>query len=81
MQEIDVTSRFDRKGKIIPVTFELEGKEYRVDGVGRRWEDEKGEHILVMVQPNNRVYELLFKSADGVWWMVKQHGHPFRKTA
>ena len=81
MQEIDVTSRFDRKGKIIPVTFELEGKEYRVDGVGRRWEDEDGEHILVMVQPNNRVYELLFKSTDGVWWMVKQHGHPFRMTA
>jgi len=81
MQEIDVTSRFDRKGKIIPVKFELEGKEHRVDGVGRRWEDEDGEHILVMVQPNNRVYELLFKSVKGVWWMVKQHGHPFRKTA
>ena len=81
MQEIEVTSRFDRKGKIMPVKFKLEGKEYRADGVGRRWEDEDGEHILVMVQPNNRVYELLFKSVEGVWWMVKQHGHPFRKTA
>jgi hypothetical protein len=81
MQEIDVTSRFDRKGKIIPVKFELEGKEYLADGVGRRWEDEDGEHILVMAQPNNRVYELLFKSGEGIWWMVKQHGHPFRKMA
>jgi hypothetical protein len=81
MDLIEVTSRVNQEGKPIPSSFAWEGVSYRVDGVGRRWEEKGGEHILVMVQPNNQVFELLYESDGDIWRMVKKHGRPNHQKA
>ena len=79
MQLIEVTARFDHKGKAIPLSFIWEGKSYKVDAVGRRWTAEDGEHILIMIQPGDIVYELLYKAKEGLWMMVRGHHHSHRR--
>ena len=81
MDQIEVTSRINQEGKPMPASFVWTGASYQVDGVGRRWEGENGEHILVMVQPNNQVYELLYEQDGDVWRMVKEHKSPPRHKA
>lgn len=68
---LSVESRIDVKGKIRPIRFEWDGQSYQIDSIGRRWKDKRGEHILVMIQPGNRVLELLYaQDADG-WEILK----------
>lgn len=69
---IEVTARFDREGVVIPQSFTLEGRQQRVDGVGRRWKAEDGEHILVMLQPGDRVLELVYQAEAGRWWLIER---------
>ncbi len=68
MEPIDVTARFDEHGIITPLHFTWKGGIYRVESTGRRWQDEVGQHILVMVT-NGRIYELSFKSGEGRWYI------------
>ncbi|MGD8456743.1 MAG: hypothetical protein PVF83_10185 [Anaerolineales bacterium] len=81
MDPIEVSSRVNQAGEQIPFLFTWEGNSYRVDGVGRRWEENEGEHILVMVQPDNQVYELRFEPTSSCWQMVKKHEPPVRHGA
>ncbi len=81
MEQIEVTANFDGEGKITPKTFIWGENQFRVDGIGRRWEGEDGEHMLVMVLPKKQVFELVFDKVNGIWGMVKKHDHPFRKMA
>jgi hypothetical protein len=81
MTLIEVTSRLNKVGERVPFSFTWRDKSYRVDGVGRRWEENDGEHILVMVQPKNQVYELLYEPEDDRWRMVKKHEPPARHKA
>ena len=59
MIPIGVTAQFDIEGEIFPISFTLKGVQYSIDAVGRKWQDKKGNHYLVMV-PSERVFELLF---------------------
>ena len=70
MNEIEVKARFDEQGEAIPLSFRWEDADYRVESVGRRWRDEAGQHVLVMV-PGGGVFELLF-DPDGVWLLSKK---------
>jgi hypothetical protein len=70
MDAIDVTVRFDEQGKATPLQFSWKGQDYRVDSTGRRWEDEKGQHILIMV-PGGRVFEMLFAAGDRRWYLLR----------
>ena len=70
MEPIDVTARFDKQGSIIPLHFTWKGGIYQVESTGRRWQDEAGQHILVMVS-SGRIYELNFKSGEGRWYIGK----------
>jgi hypothetical protein len=70
MEAIEVTVRFDEQGKATPVQFSWRGQSYRVESTGRRWEDEKGQHVLVMI-PGGRVFEMLFSSNDRRWYLRK----------
>jgi len=74
MKAIEVQAQIDGQGQVMPRRFTWQGQETRVDAIGRRWQDEDGEHILVMVQPGDRVYELLH-GADEKWWLVRAFGH------
>jgi hypothetical protein len=70
MELIQVTANFDLDGKITPIDFTWQGRQYTIESVGRRWRDEQGTHILVMI-PGGRVFELLFGSAEGYWYLAK----------
>lgn len=81
MVPIEVSSRVNQAGEQVPFSFTWEGKSYRVDGVGRRWVENGGEHILVMVQPNNQVYELRYEPEGDRWQLVRKHEPPSRHRA
>ncbi len=68
MEPIEVTARFDEQGTITPLHFTWKGGIYRVESTGRRWQDEAGDHILVMVS-SGQIYELTFRSGDGRWYI------------
>jgi nicotinamide-nucleotide amidase len=70
MDAIEVTVRFDALGKATPLQFSWRGLEYKVDSTGRRWEDEQGQHILVMI-PGGRVFEMLFSPAEQRWYLKR----------
>ncbi len=65
---IDVTARFDEHGTITPIHFTWKGGQYHVESTGRRWSDEAGQHMLVMVS-SGQIYELTFKSGEGRWYI------------
>ncbi|MBN1146169.1 MAG: CinA family protein [Anaerolineales bacterium] len=69
MQAIEVKARFDDQGRIIPVSFTWQGRTYLVEAIGRRWQDEAGQHILVMT-PGEKVYELALSSAEMQWYLL-----------
>lgn len=70
MESIEVTAHFDQQGLLTPLHFSWKGKAYRVESSGRRWTDEAGQHILVMVT-NGRIYELTYRSAEGLWFISR----------
>jgi hypothetical protein len=72
MELVEVTARFDDKGTITPLKFTWQGSQYSVTSTGRAWEDEAGKHVLVMV-PGERVFELLFVPASGLWYLKQPY--------
>lgn len=68
MEPVAVTARFDAQGTITPLHFTWKGGIYRVESTGRRWLDDVGQHILVMVS-SGRIYELTFRSSEGRWYI------------
>ncbi len=60
MERIEVTARFGPQGEITPLILHQRSKTIPVTGVGRRWSDPQGVHILVMV-PGEQIYELLVR--------------------
>jgi hypothetical protein len=68
MEPIDITIRFNIDGQIDPLRFTWKGREYPVTSTGRRWKDEQGEHILIMV-PGDIVYEILFIPTEARWYL------------
>ena len=75
METIEVTARFDPQGHIIPLNFVWQGRSYRVEGTGRRWEAKDGLHMLVMV-PGNRAFHLIFNCQTGIWKLVRNSEVP-----
>jgi hypothetical protein len=69
MIPICVTAQFDIEGDVFPISFTLKGVQFSIDTIGRKWQDEKGNHFLVMV-PSKRVYELLFVPKEMCWYQV-----------
>ena len=75
METIEVTARFDQQGRITPLNFVWQGRAYRVEGTGRRWEAKDGLHILVMV-PGNRAFHLVFDCINGIWKLIRSSEIP-----
>jgi len=69
MEKIDVTAVFDSQGKIMPLKFIWKGTSYPVDSIGRRWEDDRGQHVLVMI-PGGRAFELLYANIERAWYLI-----------
>jgi len=70
MEPIEVTAHFDPQGTITPLEFTWKGSKLRVESTGRRWTDEAGLHILVMVA-GGRIYELSYRSGEGRWFLQR----------
>ena len=68
MESIEITARFDQQGIVTPLNFTWKDSFQRVESTGRRWEDESGLHILVMVS-SGRIYELIYKSEERCWYI------------
>ncbi len=79
MEWIDVLARVNQEGVQIPFSFTWKDVIYRVDSVGRRWIEEDGEHVLVMVRSDNQIFELLYDPEGDTWGMVKRHEPPYRR--
>lgn len=78
MEQIDITTRFSREGKVIPLEFTLGGKTIGILNVGRQWDTEDGKHLLVMDAQEN-TYHLFFALADLSWYLIRNlHGSPGR---
>ena len=70
---IEVHARTERQGKLVPVSCVIKGTRYQIFGAGRRWEEDDGEHLMVMF-PGARAVELLH-ALDGTWALVKDHSN------
>jgi hypothetical protein len=68
MEPVEVVSRIDIYGRHTPLSFTWQGQSIPVASAGRRWVDERGEHILVMI-PFEQVCELVFNQAEGRWYV------------
>jgi hypothetical protein len=69
MELIDVTARFNSQGEMTPLAFTWKGISFTVDSTGRRWEDERGQHILVII-PGGRTFELLYTTLEKAWYLI-----------
>lgn len=63
---VDVQTRTSAQGQALPVSLALDEITYRVESIGRRWQDAEGEHILVMIK-GGKVFELVYASAGKIW--------------
>jgi hypothetical protein len=72
MEPIEVTAHFDQQGGITALQFTRHGSIFQVESTGRRWQDEDGQHLLVMLA-SGQVYELIYKKDDWRWYL-KQVG-------
>ncbi len=68
MEAVEVTARFQMDGQIVPTQFVWRGQKYKVNQVGRNWQDPVGQHFLVMIALE-RVVELLFLPLEGYWYL------------
>ena len=68
MEPIEVTANFTEQGVISALHFTWKGSRYRVESTGRRWQDDSGQHMLVMVA-SGQIYELTFKGLVGRWFI------------
>lgn len=65
-EAIAVEVRFEPDGRLRPLAFELGGRRHAVAAVGRQWAESERRHVLVMT-PDERIYELVFDPGEGVW--------------
>jgi len=63
---IEVRARWDEQGRAWPLEFTWQGKRWQVSDTGRRWQDDRGEHILGMV-PGGQVFEFVYRASTGQW--------------
>lgn len=73
---VDVRSRYNAQGQVLPVSLALDGINYLVESTGRRWQDAEGEHILVMIK-GGKVFELVCEPRGQ--WSAREvgKGRPF----
>lgn len=72
MEQIEVTARFEKNGKVVPLYLVWKGHRYTVDNMGRQWQAADGLHTLVMT-PTGRMLELLFVTSESQWYLIKVH--------
>ena len=76
MEQIDITTRFSKDGKLIPLEFTVGIEKIDILNTGRQWDTDAGKHVLVMDAQEN-TYHLFFSLADMSWYLIRDiHGSP-----
>lgn len=70
MELVEVTAKFAQDGTITPLRLAWQGVAYPIESTGRRWQEQDGLHILIMV-PGERVLELIFQAEKGLWYLKR----------
>lgn len=70
MDPIQVKTRYDQEGNVIPVRFEWRGQSYLIESIGRRWQVKDGLHILVMVT-GGRAFHLRYEREQQTWHLIR----------
>ena len=70
MERIEITTRFTRDGSLVPIDFTINDQTIQILNIGRRWETDDGQHILVMDAREN-TYHLFFQLSDLSWYQVR----------
>lgn len=70
MEAIEVTAHFNQNGKATPLRFTWKGSTYLIESTGRQWQDEQGQHFMVMVV-GERLFELLFVCDTHCWYLLR----------
>ena len=69
MEKIELTTKFTRDGKLIPIEFIINDLRIQVLDVGRNWDSDGGKHLLVM-DTQNQTHHLYFQLEDLSWYLV-----------
>lgn len=77
-ESINVLAKFDAQNQIRPVKIIWRDQTYPILSTGRRWADELGQHILVML-PGDHAYELIY-TPSGEVWHLRQIGMSSSRT-
>jgi hypothetical protein len=72
-EPIEVEAQFDRDGTPRPIAFFWRGRRYLITSLGRRWEHEGAQHVLVMA-PEGQVYELAYQQSESAWRLLRAPG-------
>jgi PncC family amidohydrolase len=70
MEVVEVRTRPDRQGRLIPVDFSWHGAPQMVESTGRRRVDAEGEHIVCRAASGS-VFTLLHSPVEGRWFVEK----------
>jgi hypothetical protein len=75
IEPVEVIARQSLEGELTPLSFAWQGKEYAVESTGRRWQDDAGQHTLVMIA-GGQVFELLYTRLESRWYLshIRQSG-------
>ena len=68
MIRIEMTAHSNITGKVLPISFIWQGRKTPILGIGRRWDNGDGEHILAMI-PGDQVIELVHATDHS--WLLK----------
>ena len=66
MESVEVTARFEKDGRVVPLCLVWQGHRYTIDNTGRQWQAQDGWHILSMTA-SGRMFELVFIAAESRW--------------
>ena len=67
-QKIEVSVRKEIGGQWQPERFNWQDRMYYILEIGRRWQTDDGEHMLVMT-PDKQVFELILDSNQADWYL------------
>ena len=69
-EAVDVVARFDKSGKVLPVSFVWGGVKRTILSLGRQWVQDGNRHFLVMTG-EAQVYELAYRPTEMRWYLLR----------
>jgi len=69
-----VEARFDKEGRVTPMTFRWQGRDVRIGDVGRRWIEPHGPHQLrhyLVMTPGQDTFELCLDTGTLQWKITR----------